>query len=79
MQRPVDTVDPTLLDLRQFPQLSASDGAPIQNESIGHQRSDYNINEDTDISSYYNPSDDFRTSDDQPDNRFEVQHQFSLK
>lgn len=71
MQHSVDTVDPNVLDLRQFPQLSTCEGATVQDEplGLGYQWADNGSNG---VKNYQN-------SDDQLDNQLGILGHFDFK
>ena len=78
MQHSVDTVDPNLLDLKQFPQLSASVGAAAQDEPVECRCGHNSVNRDINLSFNGTAVKDHQISNDQFNNQLEILGQFEF-
>lgn len=79
MQHSVYTVDPNLLDLRQFPRSSTSDNATVGDEHVKYQWVDKSVNEDTNLSFHDASTQDHQSSDGQHEDWPEVLGSFEPK
>lgn len=79
MQHSVDTVDPNLLDLKQFPQLSTSEGAAAQDEPVVYRCRHNSFNRDSNPSFNGTGAKVHRISNDQFNNQLEILGQFEFR
>lgn len=79
MQHSVDTVDPNLLDLKQFPQLSNSEGAAAQDEHVVYRCRHNSFNRDVNLSFNGTAVKDHRISNDLFNNQLEILGQFEFR